>query len=322
MIDKKQLLAEALLEGLDPLETLRRAGVSEASAEYEVRRLEKDPFAIALRRAGRRIRKRDWTLQIHGKLSQVRREGLSVPRRQDLAPVVFFEDFYANNRPVVLRGLVDHWPALSRWTLDYLDATVGDAQIQVQIGRDAGHSELDKAAMASVAPMREITARIRATESTNDFYVTAYDSDANRAALACLYDDLGPVSILRVDEARPGFFWLGPKGTLTPFHHDLTNNLLVQVMGRKKVLLVPPWEVGKMKNTIHCYSSRLPSDWEADDPSLPALLETIIGPGEALFLPVGWWHFVEALDPSISMSFTNFSVSNDFYSDYDSYGSY
>jgi mannose-6-phosphate isomerase-like protein (cupin superfamily) len=31
-----------------------------------------------------------------------------------------------------------------------------------------------------------------------------------------------------------------------------------------------------------------------------------VGPGQALFIPVGWWHCVEALETSISMSFTNF----------------
>jgi len=31
-----------------------------------------------------------------------------------------------------------------------------------------------------------------------------------------------------------------------------------------------------------------------------------------VFLPVGWWHFVESLDFSISVSFTNFLSNNDF----------
>jgi hypothetical protein len=41
-------------------------------------------------------------------------------------------------------------------------------------------------------------------------------------------------------------------------------------------------------------------------------IEVVVGPGQALFIPVGWWHRVEALDTSISLSFTNFVFPNDY----------
>ncbi len=75
-----------------------------------------------------------------------------------------------------------------------------------------------------------------------------------------------------------------------------------------------------MKNVVHCFSGRDPADWNGDDiggdSGLPPKLECEIGPGDALFLPIGWWHHVEALDVSISVSFTNFAADNDFFSDY------
>ena len=123
-------------------------------------------------------------------------------------------------------------------------------------------------------------------------------------------------------DGRDGFFWLGPKGTLTPWHHDLTNNLLVQVMGRKRVRMAPPWAFAQMRNSRHCFSDwgneALPArDGTAET---PPVLECVIGPGEAIFLPVGWWHQVEALDLSASMSFTNFRRANAHVDDYGSWG--
>jgi hypothetical protein len=317
MSDKRALIAEALVEGWDVRSHLIAAGVSPASADYEAKRAEKDPVVEAAERLRRQIAKRDWTLQLHGRLHGVREDGMTVPRVEKIEPKRFFEEFYAANRPVILTGLVNHWAALEKWTLDYLDEAVGDAVVELQGERTtAGDYELAKDRHKRGALLRDVTAAIRSVESSNDFYLTAYNDTGNKVALAKLWDDLGPVSILQDSGGRDGFFWLGPKGTLTPFHHDLTNNLLVQVVGRKYVQLVPSWEVGRMRNGVHCFSAREPDDWASDDVNLPPRLECTIGPGDALFLPIGWWHHVEALDVSISMSFTNFAADNDFVTGY------
>jgi hypothetical protein len=317
MSDKRALIAEALVEGWDIRSHLIAHGVSPSSADYEAKRAEKDPVVEAAARLRRQVAKRDWTLQLHGRLHEVRDGGLTIPRVDKIEPKRFFEEFYAANRPVVLTGLVDHWLALEKWTLDYLDETVGDAVVELQGERNtAGDYELAKDRHKRAATLRDVTAAIREVEASNDFYLTAYNDTGNKIALAKLWDDLGPVSILQDSGGRDGFFWLGPKGTLTPFHHDLTNNLLIQVMGRKYVQMVPSWEVGRMRNGVHCFSAREPADWASDDPNLPPRLECTIGPGDALFLPIGWWHHVEALDPSISVSFTNFAADNDFVSSY------
>jgi ribosomal protein L16 Arg81 hydroxylase len=46
------------------------------------------------------------------------------------------------------------------------------------------------------------------------------------------------------------------------------------------------------------------------------VLECVLEPGEILFLPVGWWHYVEALDISVTLASTNFHWQNDFYTNY------
>lgn len=62
---------------------------------------------------------------------------------------------------------------------------------------------------------------------------------------------------------------------------------------------------------------RIFSDWTLEELQKagdkgPVLLEAEIGPGDALFIPVGWWHHVVSLDASCSVLFTNFAWPNDF----------
>ncbi len=318
--DRRNIIAQAMLDGCNDAairDRLIATGLSPDIADREIERLRHDPLFAAARLLSNRLAKRDWTLAIYQRLSAQDVETLTIPCVDRIDPDHFFRDYYRANRPVKLTGLVDHWPALNNWTYDYLDEMVGDAIVELQGQRSAAADyEMAKDRHMRRAPLRKVTELLRQGIVSNDFYITAYNNRTNNETLAPLWDDLGPVSLLRDTNGRDGFFWMGPKGTLTPFHHDLTNNLLVQVAGRKRVRMVPSWEVARMRNIRHCFSGLEPADFAQGTPGTPPLLECVIDKGEAIFLPVGWWHHVEALDATISMSFTNFAADNDFASNY------
>ncbi len=157
-------------------------------------------------------------------------------------------------------------------------------EAQVERERDPDY-ELDKDGHRRLVRFGELIDWLRKDEASNDIYLTAYNSGNNAAALAPLWDDVAPIALLDDRRERDGFFWLGPRGTLTPWHHDLTNNLLVQVIGRKRVRMAPPWAFARMRNSRHCFS-----DWGNEalpagegDGATPPVLETIIGPAKGSF---------------------------------------
>ena len=47
--------------------------------------------------------------------------------------LAFSRDFVAANRPCIVRGAVDHWPARELWTASYLSAALGDTPISVNV---------------------------------------------------------------------------------------------------------------------------------------------------------------------------------------------
>ena len=324
--DKRAVLAEGLAAGEDDAALHARlvaAGVSAASAKYEIERLPKDPMAAMLRRQAARMAKQGWLLANQQRLAFEAEGGFALDTLDKPDPALFYRHYYEANRPAKLTGIVDHWPALARWSLDHFAAVAGDALVEAQVERERDPDyEFAKDGHRRLVRFGELIDWLRTAEASNDIYLTAYNSGANAAALAPLWDDLAPIALLDARGDRDGFFWLGPRGTLTPWHHDLTNNLLVQVIGRKRVRMAPPWALARMRNSRHCFS-----DWGNDalpagkgDAAAPPVLETVIGPGEGLFLPVGWWHQVEALDLSASMSFTSFRRANAHVEDYASFG--
>jgi hypothetical protein len=317
---QKQRIAEKLLAG-EPAEAilagLARAGISPTVARAEIDAAAAHPYLKAAALLQARLAKRDWLLESRARLE---RQGLpEIPRRNALSPDSFFTEHYTTLTPVVLTGLTEDWPGRA-WSLETLAAKVGNPEIEVQMDREADADfELNSIAHKRRMRWHDILARLADNPDTNDFYVTANNSGQNRKALDPLWRDVGQLpGYLGPSHLGDGFFWMGPKGTVTPWHHDLTQNLLVNMVGTKRVALVSPAETHRMRNHRHCFS-RFGAD--ATLSAVPAaerprVLTVDIGPGEILFLPVGWWHHVTGLSLTIGMSFTNFVWPNDFTSFY------
>lgn len=108
--------------------------------------------------------------------------------------------------------------------------------------------------------------------------------------------------------------WAGHGGGVTPTHFDMRANFLCQVRGRKQLLLLPPSESFKLYPfpSGHPMDNFAMADLGAPDTArFPALvsargLETTLEPGEVLWLPRCWWHFVHQLEPRVQNLSINF----------------
>lgn len=152
--------------------------------------------------------------------------------------------------------------------------------------------------------------------------MTANNAKNSMSNIEALFDDVGDFGEgYRVEDSikSANFLWFGPKGVFTPLHHDSTNNMLVQISGRKKVTLIPSKQVMSLYNVVGVFSAAdFPNTDFKKHPLMKNItsVDVIIGPGDSLFIPIGWWHCVEGLDVSISISFTNFNAPNQFTADF------
>jgi len=334
----RRWVAENVLLRKEPqtiVDAMIQAGVDRADALREVQAAIDHPYIRAARQLGTtaesaagspeaKIEKRDWVLECYRRSARQAATAGQVPRVPKLSRQEFLDNYYALNRPVVMTGAMDNWPAMTRWTSTELKRRCGDRIVSVQANRDEdANYEENSGKLRSQMTFAEFVDITETIDQTNNYYITANNSETNKEALKELWNDvIAFPEYLRDDPTNCGFFWFGPKGTITPLHHDLTNNFMAQVRGRKLVRLVPPYELPNLYNSRHCFSA---VDLDRPDyDKFPlfrnvTVLDVAIGPGDLLFLPVGWWHHVRALEVSITMTFTNFVFDNDFSSFYKTY---
>ena len=294
-------------------------GMDRAAVAGLCRELMASPAYAAGDWMSQRLRKLESTMDVLRALRRTGGVARSVDRRSELGREDFLREFYAANTPVLLADVAPDWPALTKWSPEYFASVMGDEAVEVMGDRDADPDyERRVHAHRRKIPLREYVERVASGAPSNDMYLVANNHLLESGAAASLWDDF------TIDQRylEPGrakgsaFLWFGPRGTFTPLHHDVLNILFVQVFGSKRVTLISPLESHCMSNHVGVHSD---VDARAPDPvRFPRFASTeqislTVGPGEALFIPVGWWHCVEALTTSISLSFTNFAYQNSYH---------
>lgn len=159
--------------------------------------------------------------------------------------------------------------------------------------------------------------------------------------IPCLSKDINPSPPFEIKGSiyRVNIWMGGPHGSSSPCHHDPFQNVLIQVSGRKRVLLYPPQEhqalypaLGTVqKNTsLIDFDAVFPSNVDTDaiekekeeekeveinEKSLIQLknqfplfppkggVAAYLSPGDALFIPKGWWHYCSSYSSSISVNY-------------------
>jgi len=221
----------------------------------------------------------------------------------------FIADFEQKSRPVIIRGGCAEWPAIGKWSKEYLVDKFGEVPFT------CGPCDLQ---------LREFFSY--SDNSQDDVRLFVFDRKFPQRAPALL-DDYQVPQVFRNRDLfdllggdRPHFRWvlMGGKKTGSKWHIDPNKTCAwnAVVSGRKRWLMLPPGcpppgvhpsadgsDVIQPVNLLEWFSnfyaelktivSRNPS-WD--------LQEVTCGPGDVVFIPCGWWHCVLNLEETFAVT--------------------
>ena len=303
--------AVSLMRGVpvaEVLGVLEAQGFSDREAIILCASLYESPALEGGRWLAGQLAKLSSVLAMRERLAALATAPADVARRSGLSRDEFLDQYYARNEPVVLTDVCDRWPARSSWSFEYLAEVLGSVQAEV----DAGHRQ-----ESEPMPFTEFAARAGRSARASDLRLAHGSKLLATEAAAPLWDDFTLDE--RYLEADPGrtraALRIGSAGSVAPLRHELANVLSAQVDGWEHVIMIPALQINRVYNSV---SVRADVDPLAPDLSRYPLFGAAtqfhldLGPGQALFIPAGWWYHVECTEPSIGVDLTNFVFLNEF----------
>jgi hypothetical protein len=218
----------------------------------------------------------------------------------------FRRGYVKPRKPVVLAGASDHWRA-RRWTIAGLVERLGEREVTPVVLRGGHvHVDLDRGLVRDTMPFRT--------------FVDQLERECPPRYSLPL-ELTGPYADLRQDLTVPPYcvgsiytkvnLWVAGTGTVTDAHYDMLHNLLAQLQGKRRVTLFAPADTPCLypypMRTLHWHHSQV--RLEAPDPTqFPRFgnaraLQVELAAGDVLFIPRGWWHHIEAVEPSLAVNF-------------------
>jgi hypothetical protein len=228
-----------------------------------------------------------------------------------ISPQNFKKNYYDRMRPIIIKDMARQWPAYHKWNWDFFKSTLGDIKVGVynNIKSDA-YTPINTA--DDYMKFGDYIDLVR--KGPAEWRIFLFNLFEHAPQLT--QDFSWPDPYARGFVKRYPMLFVGGMGSITHMHFDidLSHIFHTQFAGRKRVLLFPfeeqhkiyrkPWEVLSLVN-FEKYFDRDLNKLELE--KYPALklaqgYETVLGHGDTLFMPAGYWHHMEYLDSGFAMS--------------------
>jgi hypothetical protein len=227
---------------------------------------------------------------------------LPIERRSGLTRDEFIGNYLKPRRPVVLTDLAKDWPAIQKWTFEFLNQHFGHLDVPI-VGPDFYKPGPNYMKSHIIMKFDDYLDLIR--KNPTEYRIFLWNIFDHAREL--IHDVSNPAICDRWLDKYP-FMFFGGAGAVTSLHYDIdcSHVFHTQFWTRKHVVLFDQRQSRYLYPhpfTVHSPVNPLTPDYER----FPALekavgCQTILTHGDTLFIPSQWWHYIVYLDGGFAIS--------------------
>lgn len=231
-----------------------------------------------------------------------------IPRIKNINKADFIEQYLKPQKPVVIEHFIEDWPAYKKWNFDYINDVCGDLEVPLYDDRPISAKQKFNEAHAKMK-MKDYISLLR--EKPTNYRIFLYNLMKQAPVLQndFKYFDMG----VRWVKSVP-FLFFGGENSKVFMHYDIdyANIFHFHFEGKKRVVLFPQSETKYLYKIPNALIARQDIDFSNPDfDKWPALAKAKgmvceLNPGETLYMPEGYWHYMHYLTPGFSMSLRGF----------------
>lgn len=227
-----------------------------------------------------------------------------------ITPSTFISCYVNLNRPILLKEYT--YDLVNKWNVEHIKELLGDKRVNVQIMRPdkTGFLKTSYKRMSASVAMDKIS--MRGQEQRDKYYISG---DTVKGNLTPLRNEISHPDFLSSVDIYDYGFWYGEAGNITPLHLDCFEGVLHQIKGKKIIRLYAPEESkylylpydNKKETWFRISKAFRPLNQETYQ-IFPQLMdakyvELELNPGDLVYIPCGWWHYVYSSTECISLNY-------------------
>jgi len=261
---------------------------------------------------------------------------VKVPVYESLGADQFLSEIHPSRKPAILRG-TNIGICLGKWSAEYLVEQVGGKPVKIHVSETGQMNFLTKNFQYKTLPFDQLVKRCSQDQQEEHFlsanevyYLRSLGNDSRGRDVASLElhypqlaQDVKIPDFIEADSIFSTVLRVASNGVQLWTHYDVMDNLLIQVVGKKRAVLYSPEDLpflyleGDKSRVVEIDNPDL-SEFPEFERATP--WECIMEPGDILFIPALWFHNMTSLNFSVAVNVFWRNLKRDLYDQKDPYG--